>query len=184
VLRRSGPARVFAHVGEGGGGGGCAAAHKHAGPLSSAGAAPVQPSTRYGDTRLTSAIRPSVSVQDIRRCRGCRHFPGGLHCCQGAAAPPLCPSGSLPGGLLPHVASVNAALTMYVRGWGISLSAQHKYANYLPHTAGRYQTRRFRKATVRPATPLSLVHPVARELPWRLRLALVSCYRPAVGAPG
>mgnify|MGYP003334149353 CR=1 FL=1 len=26
------------------------------------------------------------------------------------------------------------------------LSAQHKYATYLPHTAGRYQTRRFRKA--------------------------------------
>ena len=26
---------------------------------------------------------------------------------------------------------------------------QHKYATYLPHTAGRYQTKRFRKATVR-----------------------------------
>ena len=29
---------------------------------------------------------------------------------------------------------------------------QHKYATYLPHTAGRYQTRRFRKATVRSQT--------------------------------
>jgi ribosomal protein S7 len=45
------------------------------------------------------------------------------------------------------------------------LSAQHKYATYLPHTAGRYQTRRFRKATVRrqklpPLPPLRSSEPL------------------------
>eukprot|EP01043_Picozoa_sp_COSAG02_P038173 COSAG02_NODE_2924_length_7735_cov_4.298324_9_plen_199_part_00 len=68
----------------GGGGGSCAQQHTCAPgrPLSSAA---VRAPTSYRTTRLTSAIRPCVSMQDVRRRRGCRHFPGGLHCCQGAA---------------------------------------------------------------------------------------------------
>lgn len=57
----------------------------------------------------------------------------------------------------------------------VLLYAQHKYATYLPHTAGRYQTRRFRKATVRltPCPSLALLE---------LRLGGRTCSRVRPGA--